>query len=375
LSLTVKTLCFLACLLASSALVFAQTPEEKHAKELKKDVELGADYVKELEKELKLSKDEAKIERVRRIGAELASAANKAAVPATWGDGRLNTFEYTFKVIDDPDVNAFSVPGGYIYVHSGLLDDVESDDELAGVLAHEVAHAAHRHVITLMKEKSKIDLLTIPALIAAMLSGSPEVGALATGSQLASIALTSGWSERAELDADRTAFYYLEKTKYNPVGLLTFMERLAFREQKNSPHVEWGIYRTHPPSGKRVSGVMDLLRGASLPIARSKVTTSFRVTSEEKDGHIKVRFGKELLFELKGFDAAARAGEAVEMLNSFFDSSPQLYAVKASNSKIVWYGKTLVQFVTDDGDVDTLVQSAYNNIKRSVFSLGYRTGG
>src|SRR5262245_29481045 len=98
-----KKLAVLLLALAIPFSVWCQKPtaEDRHKEDLKKDVEMGKDYVKELDKDLKFSKDEAKIARVTKIGAELAALANATEVKAGWGDGRLNPFEYTFKVIED----------------------------------------------------------------------------------------------------------------------------------------------------------------------------------------------------------------------------------------------------------------------------------
>src|SRR5262249_439382 len=107
------------------------------------EVKVGRDSAAETEKEVKFITEPAIVERVNRIGQEIAAIANSTEIPATWGDPKVKKFNYSFRVVDDKDVNAFSLPGGFIYVNKGLLDYVHSDDELAGVLAHEVAHAAH----------------------------------------------------------------------------------------------------------------------------------------------------------------------------------------------------------------------------------------
>ncbi len=347
--------------------------DAKHQEEIKKDVDLGKEYVTELEKSLKLSEDKVKLERVRRIGGEIAEIARTTHVNASWGDSRMSVFDYTFKVVDDKDVNAFSVPGGFIYINSGLLDDVESDDELAAVMAHEISHAAHRHLITLMREKNKIDMYSLPLLLAAILGKSKDAGNIVVTQQLLSTALTSGWSVKAELDADHTGFAFLLKSKYHPVALLTFMERLAFQERQG-PNIDYGIQRTHPPSRERVNQILGLLKDNNLPVARSQVTTSYRATAVAADSGIDVKFGKLLLFKLKGDGASSRADEIVPRLNEFFDSSPQLFSVRTDGSRLLGNGKTLVEFATADGDPSTLAAEAQANVKKALFSLSYHTG-
>lgn len=362
---------FLAALALCCAWAQAPTQDDKHKEEIKKDVELGKEYIAEIEKDIKLSDDKAMLERVQRIGGELAAIANQTQVTGKYGDSRLSAFEYTFKVVKDDDVNAFSVPGGFIYVNEGLLKDVQSDDELAAVLAHEIAHAAHRHLVTLMKEKNKVDILSLPLLLAAVLGKGREAGNLLVTQQLLSTALTSGWSVKAELDADNTGFAYMLKSKYHPVAMLTFLERLAFRERRSTAKIDYGIYRTHPPSKERVDALNSLLKDADLPVARSLVTTSFRVTADPSPAGLVVKFGENPLFTLSGETAAARAAEAVTKLNVFFDSSPQMFSVRNVGGTLYWNSQVLLRLQPGD----TPVSEALANIKKSVFSLDYRTGG
>ncbi len=362
-----------ALLLVAPTLVAAQDDVEKRKSEAESDAKLGREYITEIEKELRLSEDPVHIERVQRIGAELAKIANTYNFGAIYGDKHHHQFEYVFKVIDDNDVNAFSVPGGFIYVNVGLLNEAESDDELAAVIAHEVAHAANRHVITLMRERSKVDLLTLPVIIAAIFSGGDAAGALITTAQALRQSLTSGWSQNAELDADRTGFFYMTKTDYHPVAMLTFLERLAFRE-KSSPRIDWGIFRTHPPSATRVRKLAELLAEHSIPMERSKVTTSFRAVAIEQQGSVLVRFGERPLFELRGDRATVRAAEAVAALNLFFDSMPEAFQARAAGPRLVGRGQTLVEFSTDDGDDPARLASlALETVKAAAFSLSMRT--
>src|SRR5687767_12158529 len=304
---------------------------EKHEAELKKDVELGKRVSVDADKEFKLSTNKDYIERVNRVGQEIAAIANSTLVKVSWGDPRLNKFQYTFKVVktkdDENQVNAFSLPGGFIYVFEGLIKFAETDDELAGVLAHEVAHASFRHIATLEKEASKMQLVQLPALIIALLSGGRAGGDILVLTQLVGIAKNSGWSQQAELSADLGAVQYLQHSKYNPVGMLTFMERLA-RDQRSREAVDWGIFRTHPPSRDRADAMVSYFKANHVPIHRSIVSTSSRTTVVAKpDGTFDAVFGKKPIYTFAGKDAAVRAEQAVQKLNVFFDSVPELFEV------------------------------------------------
>src|SRR5207247_1497435 len=110
-------------------------------------------------------------DRLNKIGQEIAAVANVEKVPALWGNAEVKKFSYTFKIVDDKDVNAYSLPGGFVYVNKGLLDYIHSDDELAGVLGHEIAHAAHHHMMKLLKEQSKMQPFLPLAILAMVLAG------------------------------------------------------------------------------------------------------------------------------------------------------------------------------------------------------------
>jgi Zn-dependent protease with chaperone function len=360
-----------------------QTKEEKkHQEELKNDAEIGKKYAVDAEKEFKASTNKEYIDRVNRIGAEMAAIANANQVKVSWGDSRVNSYNYTFKVVQNPrdadSVNAFSLPGGYIFVFDGLVKYVESDDELAGVIAHEISHAKFRHVATLEHEMNKLQMLTLPAILIALFSGGKagaDVGILA---QLTQQSSGSGWSQKAELAADYGGFQLEQKSKYSPVGMLTFMERLA-RDQKSVEAIDWGIYRTHPPSRERAEALTGYLTTAQIPIRRSLVSTSSRASLRtNSDGTVDTLFGGKQIFRFGGALASARAKDAVGRLNEFFDSVPELYQVTfTADGTIRGKNDVLFRITSDDAaatnkPVEELSTEAVKAIKRSMFLLAYR---
>lgn len=351
---------------------------ERHENDLKGDVELGKKYAAEVEKELKISKKQAYIDRVNRVAGELIPIAQTKQVKVTWGDPRLNKFEYTFKVVENDQVNAFSLPGGFIFVYEGLVEYAESDDELAGVLAHEIAHASFRHVATLQRESSKLQLIQLPAILIAILSGGQAGGDVLMLSQLLGQATGSGWGQKAELAADFGSFQYLQGSKYNSVGMLTFIERLA-RDQRTLESIDWGIYRTHPPSRERAENLTKYFTEAKVPIRRSLVSTSARTSVRTKnDGTAELIFDKRPIYTFGGELAANRAESAAGRLNEFFDSVPDLYEVSVTPDGAVRGRKEILFRITEDDakatqkSVDALSAEALKNMKRSLFLLAYR---
>jgi predicted Zn-dependent protease len=244
------------------------------------EIKIGRENAEENDKHVKLVTDAAIVERVNRIGQEIAAVANKVPIPAQWGSSQLKQFRYTFRVVDDKDVNAYSLPGGFIYINKGLLDYVHSDDELAGVLAHEITHASHHHMVKLIREQSKIQNVLLPALVIAVAlshGGAANAGSLIMGAQLYTTAKLNTYGVEAEKDADHSGLILLTHTKYNPGGLYSFMVRLAAEERRHGPG-ELGIFRTHPPGADRVEAARKLMEELRIPIELSKVDPNQRVT-------------------------------------------------------------------------------------------------
>lgn len=351
--------------------------EAKHKKALEEDVELGKKVSLDVEKQLKLSKNEEAIARVTRIGAEMAAIANSTQVEALWGDKKFSPFEYSFKVVEGEDVNAFSLPGGLIYVYEGLLKYVESDDELAGVLAHEIAHASLRHVATLKREASKLAAIEIPAILIAILAGGQAGTDLLRGIQLGGTAIGSGWSQKAEKAADYAGLQYIRKSGYDATGSLTVVERLAW-DERNKPKIEWGIFRSHPPSDARVKDVGARMRGYNLTVRRSKVTQSFQTLVKAGKGDAsEIWFYGKKLYSFTGTDAKQRADAAALKLNEFFDGVPSLIQVQSSGNRVLGGKQVLIEVTEQDAatakqPVTSVVDDATKSIRSAVFSLSYR---
>jgi predicted Zn-dependent protease len=348
-------------LLQALAPAFSANAQSK-APEEDPEVKLGRENAAENDKTVKLITDPAVVERVQRIGQEIAAVANSLEVPAHWGFTRVKKFQYSFKVVDDKDVNAYSLPGGFIYVNKGLLDYVQSDDELAGVLAHEIAHAAHGHMMKLIREQNKMQQkMLLPLILLTVLSRSPgaDIGNLIFAGQLYMVAKLNSYGVEAEKDADQTALRYLTRTKYNPVGLLTFMERLA-RDELRRPERELGIYRTHPPSPERAEALLAQLHSLNLPVNRRDTDPSLRATVKT------VELGGVLLADVRMYDvlmarmapaegltAQERGHLFADNLNKIFDQGIRMHEVRLStdHTRILARSQVLVTFTQEDADI------------------------
>ncbi len=355
----------------------AAQQEQKHQQDIQNDIADGKKFAADADKDYKPTKNAEYQARVDRIGQELATIARANQVNVSWGDPRLNPFPYTFKVIEGEDVNAFSLPGGYIYVFEGLVKYVESDDELAGVLAHEISHAAFRHLATLRREQGKLEAITLPLILLSLLTGGASAGPLVYGGVLTGQAIGSGWSVKAEQAADYGGFQFMLKSRFNPVGMLTFMERLAF-DERTKPHVDYGIFRTHPPGRERANVLLERLNQEGIPVRRSLVSTSLRCEVKPGDNGVEVWFDGIKIHCFAGSDALDRADHAAEKLNTYFDQVPKLFESSKQGDGLL-IGKGVELFSVDDDDAtaakSTVIQlgdDALKALKRATFELSYR---
>lgn len=369
-----------AAIAAALALAFAVLAlPAAAAKKPVDEVELGKESAAELEKQYKVLKDEAVAARVERIGQELAKIANETAVPAAYGTPDLVKFNYIFKVLDDKDVNALSMPGGFIYVNKGLIDYVQSDDELAGVLAHEIAHISHHHALSLIKEQSKLNNQLAIALLASVLARAPaeDVGNVLMGARFVQIAKLNGYSRKAEGDSDMTALAYLSRSKYNPVGMLTFMERLA-RDELARPAIQWGVYQTHPYPAERSRDIISELDKMGVSIDRRAVTRA--VTAEVKKSEKKTDVFEVWIGDRKVFEAAAigeqtsedRAKAICEHLNILLDKGLGLRDIRhiSDPPSVTAKGQLLVEVTEQDAALQA--PKAANEVAREAYSALYR---
>lgn len=151
---------------------------------------------------------------------------------------------YTFKILDTNDINAFSLPGGFVYLNYGLLNFVNSDDELAGVMGHEMGHVERRHQITL---NAKAQIINVILGILSM--ASPFIWRF--GNLIDSLSVYK-MSRIDELQADQYGLLLMTRSGYDPDGMVSFMERLGSKGHGNSDLLN-KYFETHPEPAARVA--------------------------------------------------------------------------------------------------------------------------
>ena len=138
-------------------------------------------------------------------------------------------FDFKFYVVKSQEPNAFAIPGGYVFVTTGLLVTAENEQEVAGVLSHEIAHVTMRHISQLIERSKRINLASMVAMIAGMLLGGGGKGgeAVAATAMAAQQSLMLKYTREHETDADQNSLHYLTKAGYDPNGLLSFMKKIS----------------------------------------------------------------------------------------------------------------------------------------------------
>ncbi len=179
---------------------------------------------------------------------------------------RPETFAgYHFELIDSPEINAFAAPGGFILVTSGLYRMVGSEDELAAVLAHEIAHVTLQHGLSAIRASNLTKAFTLIGQSALQRSSQGRNLIALTDAFDASIndivnrMVVSGYSRDQELNADQAAVQILRASGYDPSGLASMLQKL----ERNSGRSDTGFYKTHPPASERLAAIRGEVADAS----------------------------------------------------------------------------------------------------------------
>jgi predicted Zn-dependent protease len=162
--------------------------------------------------------------------------------------------KYAFRVIDKDDMNAFALPGGYVFVFKGLVDKVSNDDELAAVIAHEMAHVVARHSIKRLQGGVGYNILRI--LMAVTGAGRQDIGRIDN----AFTQLIMSYSREDEALADKLAIKYLKEAGYDPWAIVSLLKKLQ-EADKTAPIRSYTGYRSHPYIADRIRMVKQELAG------------------------------------------------------------------------------------------------------------------
>jgi len=261
----------LAVTLAFSATAFATDPKKDpdeignrnvsgHVNfySLEKEIAIGKSLAQQVERQAKIINDPVIAEYVNRVGQNLVRNSD-AKVP------------FTIKVIDSDEVNAFALPGGFFFVNSGLIMKADSEAELAGVMAHEIAHVAARHGTRGATRGEIANMAMIPLII--MTYGTwTGYGIYEAASVLVPVGFLK-FSRGFESEADMLGLEYMYKTGYDPTAFVDFFEKIQTLE-KRKPGTVSKIFSTHPPTDDRIKAAQKNIQQILTERPEYVVTTS-----------------------------------------------------------------------------------------------------
>jgi len=219
--------------------IIAAVPAPAWAALISEDQEfwIGLQAARELEAAVGVVRDPALADRVSAIGSSIAARSDRSRLP------------WRFRVLATREVNAIALPGGFIYVTAGMLRFTRSDDELAFVLSHEIAHVNQRHHVQMIERQF------IFGALVALLTGNE--GSTRQIAQLVRGLISRGYSRDHEFEADRVGIDLMRRAGHAPAGAVAFMERLRAAEGRDPSSFEV-LFRTHPATGERLDRVREL---------------------------------------------------------------------------------------------------------------------
>lgn len=209
---------------------------------IEKEIALGKQLANEVEKNSKIVDDPLISEYVNRIGQNIVRNSD-AQVP------------FTIKVIDNEEINAFALPGGFFFINTGLIQLAQSEAELAGVMAHEIAHVNARHGTRQATRGQVINLASIPLIFLGGWTGYGIRQAAGLAVPMTFLKFSRGF----EQEADFLGVQYLWKAGYDPTAMVTFFERIQAQKKKKEGGGVAKVFRSHPLTKDRIKKTQEAI--------------------------------------------------------------------------------------------------------------------
>lgn len=211
--------------------------------------ELGARFMRQIRAQLPLIRDVQLTEYIQSLGKRLVSAS-----------GRSDAQNFTFFIIEDPQINAFAIPGGYVGVNTGLIAVMDQEEQLASVIAHEIAHVTQRHHARAYATGNRATLSTAAAVLAAIIIGqaSPQAGQAALAAGLAASQQSAiNFTRSNEVEADRIGIEILANAQYDARAMAESFAILRRKNSLNTSNQQLEYLRTHPLDNNRIAEASD----------------------------------------------------------------------------------------------------------------------
>jgi len=223
---------------------------------------LGREFLQDIRKHFRFVEDEYAREFVEDLGAYLSRPLG------------VQPFPFQFYLINQNVMNAFAGPGGHIFFFTGLLDSMDSVDELAAVACHEMGHVMARHISRRIDLNKKLTMATLAGVLAGILVGGEAAKAIMTGSLAAGAQAQLSFSREDERQADQLGFSYMRQTGFEPSALVEVLNRMQAEEIYGTDRIP-AYLRTHPTGPERMANIDSLLKSSPPPEERAD-TDAFR---------------------------------------------------------------------------------------------------
>ena len=292
------------------------------------EIQMGREYNAQILRQNPVYQDQELQDYVQAIGESLAAKSHRP------------NLIYRFTILDSPDINAFALPGGYIYINRGLMSYLSSEEELAAVLGHEIGHVTARHSV---RQYSQSQLLGI-------LSTAIEINAGSTAGNVANVAsgaLLSGYGRDMELEADDLGAQYIYQDGYSPQGMYEVLSVLKDQEiyskqlaerRGQEPRSYHGVFASHPSNDKRLQEVL------------SNVSNSFQKGNQkENDTYLQKIEG--MVFGDSEQSGIRRGNEFYHGPLNFYISSPETWEIINTPNQLIFsspYGQAVLQMTLED---------------------------
>jgi predicted Zn-dependent protease len=247
-----------------SFLLFGNFTRGAYAMTTEEEKKLGKRVLLEIEKEADFVRDLNVQAFVERVGYSLVDQLGSTP------------FDFKFYVINALDPNAFAIPGGYIFVTTGLIVLADNEQEIAGVLSHEISHVTQRHVAQMIEKSKRLSIATLAAMVAGILAGRGGAGSAAAVAmaQGTAGALTLKYTREMETDADQNGLHLLVKAGYDPNGMITFFNKIQKVSLAMAPNIP-AYLLTHPATENRISLLENILQMGPKPTGPFKTFENF----------------------------------------------------------------------------------------------------
>jgi predicted Zn-dependent protease len=275
-------------------LLFGSFTRGAYAMTTEEEKKLGKRVLLEIQKEADLVRDLNVQSFIERVGYSLVDYLGPTP------------FEFKFYVINALDPNAFAIPGGYIFVTTGLIVLADNEQEIAGVLSHEISHVTQRHIAQMIEKSKRLSIATLAAMVAGILAGRGGAGSQAAVAMANATAgaLALKFTREMETDADQNGLHLLIKAGYDPNGMITFFNKLQKVSLAMAPNIP-AYLLTHPATENRISLLENIIQMGPKP------TGPFR------------RVGNFDKIRIKTFIEEREPQAAITYYQSLVDADPQ----------------------------------------------------